>query len=135
MRTCFQVLCAVLLAASLSACDDGSGDSGGLSTNVLAGTWAMDMKSDDGSVSFTDAPLKITATADPSTYTVAWYSDMDNGWAVLDTNTLTVLITVTGSSADLAISGLLDGSDTMAGGGTVNGFGGVRACSWKADRQ
>lgn len=118
-----------VLAAVMAGCDGGSNDP---DTYSLEGKWVFDAKSDDNFIAFSSTQLTITTNE--TGYVVAWMSDSPNGTAVLDTNTLTVVMSINSPPTTLELTGKMADADLMQGHGTIGGYGGLRVATWSARR-
>jgi hypothetical protein len=120
-----------MMMLAFAGCEDSSSNS---SPNDPTGTWSFNVRSTDDYVAFNNTSLVIAVdTNTPGVYSVTWSSPVPNGTATFDTNTFTVVMNITQSPTVLSLSGTLV-SDSMSGGGTISGYGGLRVASWQASR-
>jgi hypothetical protein len=119
---------AVLSAVALmfAGCDE----SDDAASYDLSGSWTFSVQSADGYVAFNNTSMTISSNG----YQVTWMSDAPNGVAVLDTNTLTVTMEIESDPTVLDLSGTLVAPGYMSGGGTIDGYDGLRVAKWEARR-
>jgi len=134
MRLVYWLAGTFVALGLLVGCEVGGGGGGSGGSLNIVGDWKLTVRSEDGAVSFRDTAMTISLPSNSTTYAVTWLGEDGNGSATVDTNTDTILIDIHSPSADLDLEGIVHDNDAMDGGGTVDGFGGIRSATWNAKR-